>query len=113
MLIKTTVNINIYPQKSAKIFYKSGNVQWKEMSYQVTKRHRCDRSQDSHYTLGVRVDSNSNRYDDSFWDNILFFNLCAGYTAVSSNSLCKNLLSSKIWFMHFICMLYNKNVENF
>ena len=46
--------------------------------------------------------------------NILFLHLYADYSAISSNVLHKNLLCSKIWFVHFsLCVLYNKNVEKF
>lgn len=34
--------------------------------------------------------------EDRFWGNTLFLDLYADYAAVSSNSLCKKLLGSKI-----------------
>ena len=44
ILSKITMNINIYPRKTAKIFLKSGNMPWKEMSCQVSKRQMSQKS---------------------------------------------------------------------
>lgn len=98
------MNINICPQRSGKCLpVRDCATKRKKALSQKTNKHGGGRSQDSHI-LGVGWGwiATVMGYEEVFWDNILLLDVYPDYTAISSNVLHKNLLCSKIWYVHFL-----------